>query len=247
MHANLQPPQPGSVRVGGVKLRNRGEIKKVGLGEDQVQVGDYVMLTMDDELTYGVVHLEPMTLPFSPPMRVMKSILRKATDEDRRRIEQYERLAEDGLAYCRERARTLGLGLKLVEVYCSFVPHEMRFLYTAPERIDFRQLVRDLARRFGGRIEMRHIPDREEAKRLGGVDSCGLTLCCSTFMADFKPVTIKHARAQGLPIEEGRLIGVCGRLKCCLMFEIESSLTPLITPVRAPQSNPLPEASTERP
>jgi cell fate regulator YaaT (PSP1 superfamily) len=237
MHQAAETIMPSTLRVGGVKLRNRGEVKKMGMGSGPLHVGDYVMLNIDDELTYGVVHLEPMTMPFSPPMRVMKTVLRKATDEDRCRIERHERLAEEGLNYCRDRVQALGLPLKLVEVYCSFVRHEMRVLYTAPERVDFRQLVRDLAKRFGGRIEMRHIPDREEARRLGGVDSCGLVLCCSTFMTDFKPVTIKHARAQGLPIDESRLIGVCGRLKCCLMFEIEDTLTPLINPDR-PNSSP---------
>ena len=109
--------------------------------------------------------------------------------------------------------------MKLVEVYRSFTRRETRFVYTSEERVDFRQLVRDLARRFGGRIEMRHIGPREEAQRLGGVDSCGLVLCCASFLSDLRPIKIKQARAHGLPMEESRLLGVCGRLKCCLLFE----------------------------
>jgi cell fate regulator YaaT (PSP1 superfamily) len=212
---------PATVRIAGVKVRNRGEVKKVGAADSALSVGDCVMLEAEGEPTYGVVYVEPQALPFHPPMRVMKTILRKAGPEDLRAIERYERQAEEGAAYCRERIAALGLQMKLVEVYCSFQRREMTFIYTAPERVDFRQLVRELARRFGGRIEMLHIGEREEAKRLGGVDSCGLVLCCAAFMTDFKPVSVKKAKAQGLPMDENRLLGICGRLKCCLMFELQ--------------------------
>lgn len=235
---------PATLRVAGVKVRGRGEVKKVGTAGVAVTVGDRVMLEVDGELTFGVVHTEPQSMPFYPPMRVMKSILRKATEEDLRTIERHERLTREGMAFCRERAAALGLHMKVVDVCCSFQRREMTFIYTAPERIDFRQLVKDLARRFGGRIEMVHIGEREEARRLGGVDSCGLVLCCAAFMTDFKPVSVKKAKAQGLPMDESRLIGVCGRLKCCLMFELQEAQTAkgggspspaLINPTRSPQ------------
>jgi cell fate regulator YaaT (PSP1 superfamily) len=125
------------------------------------------------------------------------------------------------MVYCRERAAALGLDMKMVEVYCSFRKRETTFVYTSEERIDFRQLVRDLARRFGGRIEMRHIGAREEARRLGGVDSCGLTLCCAAFLTDFRPVSVRKARGPDMTLNDSRLIGLCGRLKCCLMFEAQ--------------------------
>ena len=223
-----------TVRVTGVKVRNRGEVKKMGAGQANVRLGDRVMLDVDGHLTYGVVHAEPQPMPFIPQMRVMKTILRRATPEEERAIERHERIVADGFAFCRERAEALGLRLKLVEVYCSFHRREITFVYTAEDRVDFRQLVKDLARRFGGRIEMRQIGAREEAKRLGGVDSCGLVLCCAAFMTDFTPVSVRKARSSGVDLNESRLIGVCGRLKCCLMFEDTQAVTPSGTPPPGP-------------
>jgi cell fate regulator YaaT (PSP1 superfamily) len=229
---------PATIRIAAVKVRDRGEVKKVGAADATLRVGDRVMLEADGEPTYGVVYGEPQAMPFYPPMRVMKTILRKATLEDLGTIERYERLAQEGMAVCRERIHAQGIEMKLVEVYCSFQRREMTFIYTAPERVDFRQLVRELARRFGGRIEMLQIGEREEAKRLGGVDSCGLVLCCTAFMTDFKPVSVKKAKAQGLPMDESRLIGVCGRLKCCLMFELQESQTATGSPATSALINP---------
>lgn len=239
----LQEPYPATVRIAGIKVRGRGDVKKMGVGDALLKVGDRVMLKIDREPTYGVVSAEPVPTPFIPPMRVMQSILRPATGDDQAQIARHERMAQEGMSFCRERAKALGLEIKMVEVYASFLRRELTFVYTSEDRIDFRQLVRDLARRFGGRIEMRHIGAREEAKRIGGVDSCGLTLCCSAFMTDFRPVSVKKARGQGqdLGMSENRLIGICGRLKCCLMFEEmdaraaasgQPSRPPLITPTR---------------
>jgi cell fate regulator YaaT (PSP1 superfamily) len=229
---------PSTLRVVGVKIRNCGEVKKMGAGDADLRAGDRVMLELDGHLTYGVVHLEPQAMPFIPQMRVMRGILRRATAEDEATIERHERIAREARAYCRERATALGLRMKLVEVFCSFQRREITFVYTADGRVDFRQLVKDLARRFGGRIEMRQIGSREEAKRLGGVDSCGLVLCCASFMTEFTPVGVKKARAAGMDLSESRLIGVCGRLKCCLMFDMPdveagSSAHPLIHPSRS--------------
>ncbi|MDE3225583.1 MAG: stage 0 sporulation family protein [Nitrospirota bacterium] len=217
----LQEPYPETVRIAGIKVRGHGDVKKMGVGDAFLRVGDRVILEVDREPTYGVVYTEPLPMPFSPPMRVMRSIVRPATEADQAQIARHERMCQEGMSFCRERAKALGLDLKMVEVYASFTRREITFVYTSEDRIDFRQLVRDLARRFGGRIEMRHIGAREEAKRIGGVDSCGLTLCCSAFMTDFRPVSVKKARGYGqdISMNENRLIGICGRLKCCLMFE----------------------------
>jgi len=249
----LNEAYPTTVRIAGVKIRGRGDVKKMGVADHSLRVGDRVMLEMDREPTYGVVYTDPAPTPFIPPMRVMKSILRPATEADQALIARHERMCHDALSFCRERAQALGLEMKMVEVYASFIRREITFVYTSEERIDFRQLVRDLARRFGGRIEMRHIGAREEAKRIGGVDSCGLTLCCSAFMTDFRPVSVKKARGRGqdISMNENRLIGICGRLKCCLMFEEmdaraaaagQPSRPPLITPTRptSVQSSPNP-------
>lgn len=210
---------PSTVRVVGVKVRDRGEIKKLGAGDASLRLGDRVMLEVDGDLAYGTVYQEPLVMPFLPPMRMMRNILRPANEADLAMIQEHERVSREGMAFCRERATALGLKMKLVDVYRMFKRRETRFIYTSEERVDFRQLVRDLARRFGGRIEMRHIGPREEAQRLGGVDSCGLVLCCASFLTDLRPIKVKEARPHGLPMEESRLLGVCGRLKCCLVFE----------------------------
>ena len=185
-----------------------------------LRCGDRVLLEADGEVTYGVVYTEPYPAPFVPPMRVMKSILRKASPDEAALIGRLERLSQEASAYCRVKATEFRLSLKLVEVYGAMQRRQLTFVYTADDRIDFRDLVRDLARRFGGRIEMRQVSARDEARRLGGIDTCGLVLCCTSFLTDVKPVTVKQARNLGLAVEDPRLLGVCGRLKCCLMFEM---------------------------
>ena len=240
----LSQPYPTSVRLVGVKIRDCGEVKKLGAAGASLRCGDRVLIEIDDEVTYGVVYTEPYPTPFAPPMRAMKSILRKASVEDAALIRRLERLSQEASAYCRLKAAEFKLRLKLVEVYGAMHRRQLTFTYTADERIDFRNLVRDLAHRFGGRIEMRQVGAREEARRLGGIDTCGLVLCCASFLTDVKPVTVKQARNLGLPVEDPRLLGVCGRLKCCLMFEMmeaqemASQAQRLITPTKSNPSTP---------
>jgi cell fate regulator YaaT (PSP1 superfamily) len=243
----LSQAYPATVRLVGVKIRDCGEVKKLDAKNVSLRCGDRVLLEADGEVTYGVVYTEPYPAPFIPPMRVMKPILRKANQEEASLIARLERLSREATAYCRVKAAELKLRLKLVEVYGAMQRRQLTFVYTAEERIDFRDLVRDLARRFGGRIEMRQVGVREEARRLGGIDTCGLVLCCASFLTEVKPVTVKQARTLGLPVEDPRLLGVCGRLKCCLMFEMmeaqgvktnQGLITPDRTAGRTPSSRP---------
>ena len=247
----LAKPYPSAVRVVGIKIRDRGEVKKFNAGEAVLAIGDRVLLDVAEELSYGVVYGAPQLMPFIPPMRVMQLIARKATSEDVAAIDRYERLASEGMKACREQAAALGLKMKLVEVFCSLHRRQMTFVYTAEDRIDFRELVRLLARRFGGRIEMRQVGARDEASLLGGVDTCGLVLCCASFLTEVKPVTVKQARLLGFPVDDPKLLGVCGRLKCCLLFEAMNNQAPspsssqssaLIMPSRSPQASPWPRA-----
>jgi len=165
-------------------------------------------------------------------MRVMKSVLRKAAEEDEVTIAYQQKVAMSGMEFCRERAEALGLRLKLVEVYGSFQRRVLTFCYTAESRVDFRQLVKDLARHFSCRIEMQQISSREEARQLSGVDTCGLVLCCSNFLSDFKPINLKLSRKESVWGKDTHRIGVCGRLKCCLMFEQDDWPNP--QPTRQP-------------
>ena len=236
---------PHCVRLTGVKIRNRGEVKKLGAAELPLRTGDAVLIDVEGELTYGIVYIEPYSTPFLPPMRAMKSVLRLPDPEERALIDRLEQLSQEASAYCRAKAAERGLHLKLVEVYGAMSRRQLTFVYTADERIDFRELVRDLARRFGGRIEMRQVGVREEAKRLGGIDTCGLVLCCASFLTDVKPITAKQAKKLEIPIDDPRLLGVCGRLKCCLLFEMmdaQGRIAPqaqhLITPTKPNSSSP---------
>ncbi|MBS0152157.1 MAG: hypothetical protein JSR31_14590 [Nitrospira sp.] len=233
-------PWPTWVSLVGVKIRNRGDVKKLGSNGLVLSYGDPVLLEADGEVTYGIVYTPPYSAPFTPPMRAMKSLLRKPDSEEAGLITRLERLSEEAASYCKAKAVDLNIHLKLVEVYGAMDRRQLTFVYTADERIDFRELVRDLARRFGGRIEMRQVGVREEARRLGGIDTCGLVLCCASFLTDVKPVTAKQAKKMDLPIDDPRLLGVCGRLKCCLMFEmmdaqgkILQQTHELITPTKA--------------
>jgi cell fate regulator YaaT (PSP1 superfamily) len=241
---DLPTAYPNCVCLTGVKVRNRGEVKKLGTAGLPLRTGDPVLIEVDDELTYGIVYTEPYSTPFLPPMRAMKSILRLPDPEERALIDRLEQLSQEAVAYCRVKAVELGLHLKLVEVYGAMNQRQLTFVYTADERIDFRELVRHLARRFGGRIEMRQVGVREEARRLGGIDTCGLVLCCASFLTDVKPITAKQAKKLELPIDDPRLLGVCGRLKCCLLFETmdaQGRIAPqsqhLITPTKPNSSS----------
>ena len=219
---------PDHIAVVGVKIRDRGEVKKSRTQDPNLQIGDLVILELENDCTFGKVYSKPQILPFTPPMRVMRPTLRKATKEDVQTISRHERLVNEAHEFYLERIRALGLQMKLVEIYGSFQRRALTFTYTAENRIDFRQLVKDLARRFGCRIEMRQISTREEAAQLSGVDTCGLILCCASFLTDFKPINPKGWRDDGhYSAIDSHRIGVCGRLKCCLMFEEEGwSLTP---------------------
>ncbi len=172
---------PDQVIVVGVKVRDLGEVRKARTDDPSIQAGDWVLLDLENDPTFGKVYLPPQYLPFSPPMRAMRKIIRKANEEDERGIVRQQRLAQEGHDFCLELIASLGLEMKLVEVFGSLLRRSLTFTYTADERIDFRQLVKDLARQFGCRIEMRQISTREEAGRISGVDTCGLVLCCASF------------------------------------------------------------------
>lgn len=228
---------PDFVTIVGVKVRDQGEVKQARTEDSSLRMGDTVLLELDNDVTYGKVYSTPHVLPFTPPMRVMKSVLRKATEEDEVNIAHQQKVSLSGIDFCRERAEALGLQMKLVEVYGSFQRRVLTFCYTAESRVDFRQLVKDLARHFSCRIEMRQISSREEARRISGVDTCGLVLCCASFLSDFKPVNLKLSRKEGAWGNDTHRIGVCGRLKCCLMFEQDDWPNPRTTKPHLIQPN----------
>lgn len=149
----------------------------------------------------------------------MRKVLRRTSDEDQARVAERDRIRKDALDYCREKAASLGLEMKVVEADPSFDGRKLTCFFTAGERVDFREMVRDLAHRFRRRIEMRQIGARDEARMLGGYGICGRPLCCTTFLTEFAPISVKMAKRQGLSLNPSKISGLCGRLMCCLRYE----------------------------
>ena len=209
------------ISVAQIKIRDRGVAKKVGAVDFALDDGDRVILEMNEEVTYGMVYGRPQRTPFIPPMRDMKTIIRKADPADIQAITRQERLAGEAMAYWCDLINMHRIPMKAIEVVPSFDHPKITFMFTANERVDFRVIVKELAGRFRVRIQMQQVGARDEARHLGGLGLCGLVLCCASFLTEFKPITMKMVRAQGLPLDDNKLLGLCGRLKCCLAFEYE--------------------------
>ncbi len=181
--------------------------------------GDRVVVDGEDGPAFGKVEKSPMPV-FKPCQKSnARRVLRGASVTD---VKAYERkLKNEMLAKraCREKARGLKLEMKISKVDFSFNGRQATFFFTANGRVDFRQLVRDLAQRFSTRVRMVQVGARDEAKHLGGIGICGLTLCCSTWMTEFKPISIQMAKRQNLSLNPSKISGQCGRLLCCLAYE----------------------------
>jgi len=187
-----------------------------------LQPGDTVVVEDGDDTAVGTVVRESTAIAARRPApRDGRSrVTRRTSAEDVvRRLQQQQR-ERDAFQFCQLKVRERGLDLKLTRVDHAFDGSKLLFHYTAEHRVDFRELVRDLAAAFHVRIEMRQIGVRDEARLLGGYGSCGRPLCCSTWLRSFEPVSIRMARQQGLSLNPSRLAGVCGRLKCCLRYEL---------------------------
>ncbi len=181
--------------------------------------GDQVVVDGEDGPLFGRVEKSPMPV-FKPCQKSnARRVLRSASQAD---VKAYERkLKNEMLAKraCRDKARSLKLEMKISKVDFSFNGRQATFFFTANGRVDFRQLVRDLAQRFSTRVRMVQVGARDEAKHLGGIGICGRTLCCSTWLTDFKPISIQMAKRQSLSLNPSKISGQCGRLLCCLAYE----------------------------
>lgn len=160
-------------------------------------------------------------VPLASTLMVTGRVLRRPTEQDWAQWRRSALRAQEALRIVEERVRFYGLPMRLLKAHCSLDGQYYIFFYRAPERVDFRALVRDLADRFRTRIELRQLGPREQAQLLGGLGPCGRPLCCATFLHHFCAVTVRMAKAQNLPVESGREMGLCGRLKCCVRYEYE--------------------------
>ena len=201
----------------GVRLREVGNTNFYKIKDIQVDMGDCVIVEAERGIDYGFI--DNKSSQKQPLIKVMKSVIRKATQDDLKQIEENIKKAREAFNTCIENIQDHKLDMKLVNSEFSFDRSKILFYFTADGRIDFRNLVKDLARRFKARIEMRQIGVRDEAKLFGGFGPCGRELCCARFLKDFDPVTIKMAKEQGLPLNPPKISGLCGRLMCCLSYE----------------------------
>jgi cell fate regulator YaaT (PSP1 superfamily) len=206
----------------GIKFKRCGKIYDFELNGIEVKEGDSVVVESDFGLSIGTVVVGRHDTGTSE--RELKQILRLANEEDLRAREENRRLEREARAFCSERVMARGLPMKLVGSESTLDRKRVVFYFTADGRIDFRELVKDLAARFKTRIEMRQIGVRDEAKHVGGVGICGRELCCNTFLTSFDPVSIKMAKRQELVLNVGKLSGLCSRLMCCLRYEYEGDL-----------------------
>ena len=206
----------------GIRFRNVGKIYYFDPKNYKMQVGDHVIVETARGVEFGRVVLGPKEVGEDEVVHPLKEVLRVATqaDEDR---EQQNRLKEkDAFKICQKKIREHGLEMKLIDAEYTFDNNKVLFYFTADGRIDFRQLVKDLAAIFKTRIELRQIGVRDETKILGGIGICGRSLCCHTYLSEFAPVSIKMAKEQNLSLNQTKISGVCGRLMCCLKNEQET-------------------------
>lgn len=209
------------IKVVGVKFKEVGKLYYFSPGSLKVSKGDNVIVETARGLEFGTVTMEETEIKESEIVAPLKNIIRTATEKDRRKHKQNLGKKAEALRLCQEKIDAHKLEMKLIDVEYTFDNSKVVFYFTADGRVDFRELVKDLAAVFRMRIELRQIGVRDEAKMLGGVGNCGRGLCCSTWLADFEPVSIKMAKVQNLSLNPSKISGICGRLMCCLKFENE--------------------------
>ncbi len=206
-------------KVVGIRFRPVGKIYYFNPEDTQLNPGDGVIVETTRGVEYGTVVLTDKEIDEQEFNMPIKSILRKATEQDLQQAEENKARAKEAFSICLEKIAANNLEMNLVDVEYTFDKSKVLFYFTADGRVDFRQLVKDLAAVFRTRIELRQIGVRDEAKLLGGFGICGRPLCCSQFLGDFEPVSIKMAKEQSLSLNPTKISGTCGRLMCCLKYE----------------------------
>lgn len=209
-------------RIIGVRFRQAGKIYFFAPGKLQIQKGDKVIVETARGVEFGSVIVGPKEVPDEEIMQPLKSVIRIATEEDKKIEEKNREKEKEAFAICQEKIRNHNLDMKLINAEYTFDNNKVLFYFTADGRIDFRELVKDLAAVFRTRIELRQIGVRDETKIRGGIGICGRPLCCHTYLSEFAPVSIKMAKEQNLSLNPTKISGVCGRLMCCLTNEEET-------------------------
>lgn len=210
------------IKVIGVRFRNAGKIYYFAPGKLEIKAGDHVIVETARGIEYGYVVLGNREVEDGKVVQPLKSVIRLATDDDHAKEEVNRRKEKDAFKICLEKIKKHHLEMKLIDVEYTFDNNKILFYFTADGRIDFRELVKDLASVFKTRIELRQVGVRDETKIVGGIGICGRPLCCHSYLSEFIPVSIKMAKEQNLSLNPTKISGVCGRLMCCLKNEEET-------------------------
>lgn len=205
--------------VVGVRFKPAGKIYYFDPATIELKLDDGVIVETARGMEFGHVVIAPRSADSSEVVQPLKPIIRKATAKDIRQVEKNKEREKKAFGICLAKIAKHKLPMKPIDVDYTFDMGKIIFFFTADGRIDFRELVRDLASVFRTRIELRQIGLRDEAKMIGGIGCCGRPLCCSTFLGDFKPVSIRMAKGQGMSLNPTKISGICGRLMCCLRYE----------------------------
>ena len=206
----------------GVRFKEGGKVYYFDPDKNKLKNDDVVIVETSRGIECGTVAIANKEVADDEIVHPLKKLIRKATKEDRRRLEENKRKEKEALKICEQKVAEHGLEMKLVDVEYTFDNSKILFYFTADGRVDFRALVKDLASVFRTRIELRQIGVRDESKMLGGLGVCGRPFCCSSFLGEFHPVSIKMAKEQGLSLSPTKISGTCGRLMCCLKYEQEA-------------------------
>lgn len=209
-------------KVIGVRFRKAGKIYFFSPGKLEIKRGDQVIVETARGVEFGNVVSGPKEVADDEITQPLKAVIRVATEEDRKTEEKNRKKEKEAFDICLEKIHKHGLEMKLIDAEYTFDNNKVLFYFTADGRIDFRELVKDLAAVFRTRIELRQIGVRDETKIRGGIGVCGRELCCHTYLSEFAPVSIKMAKEQNLSLNPSKISGVCGRLMCCLTNEEET-------------------------
>ncbi|MFC7061745.1 PSP1 domain-containing protein [Halobacillus seohaensis] len=207
------------IEVVGIRFKQAGKIYYFDPGELKLTTEDYVIVETVRGIEFGKIVIANREVGEEDVVLPLKKVMRRAEDKDKMSVDENKEISEEAYRVCGDKIREHKLDMNLVDVEYTFDRKKVIFYFTADGRVDFRTLVKDLASVFKTRIELRQIGVRDEAKMLGGIGPCGRMLCCSTFLGDFEPVSIKMAKDQNLSLNPAKISGLCGRLMCCLKYE----------------------------
>ncbi len=210
------------VTIVGVRFRKAGKIYYFSPGDLKIAAGDGCIVETARGVEYGEIVIAPRDVPAGEVVQPLKQVLRNANTDDYERLEANKARAQEAFQIAIDKVAEHKLPMRLLEAEYTLDDSKLIFSFTAEGRVDFRELVKDLAAIFRTRIELRQVGVRDEAKIIGGLGSCGRALCCATFLGEFEPVSIKMAKEQNLSLNPSKISGVCGRLMCCLKYECQA-------------------------